>query len=79
MSNRHFFEQRAKAIQALLNKPCEWNGCGQPSSYVAIKNKLQLQPLCDLHAFRAERFGYEIHAIPAQKYDPVFPHPDDQR
>ena len=63
--NRHFFKDKAKAIRALLRKPCEWDGCGEQSSFYTVdKNTAALKPLCTIHATTAGRFGYDVRMIP---------------
>ena len=63
--NRRFFKDKAKAIRALLRKPCEWNGCGEQSSFYTVdKNSADLKPLCTIHSVTASRVGYDVRLIP---------------
>ncbi len=75
--NRHFYKTRAAALRALAGRPCEWDGCGQPSSHWAY-NGTQIRPLCATHAHTAGVVGHDVHAIPALEKPAVFPHPDDK-
>jgi len=78
--NRHFFKQRAKAVQALADEPCQWDGCGVRSNYYTYQgSKTNLIPLCDLHAGVAGKAGYDVRQIPQRPYKPVHLHPDDER
>lgn len=60
--NRHFFKMRAAAIRDLEGRPCEWEGCGQPSNHYTLQGT-QLRPLCPTHTIMAARYGFDVRCI----------------